>query len=230
MTTFWMKYALEYYEQQNLVQSEQPPQIGETLQPEQTLQAHVYSLFPNPSFKWRFIKIDGNNLNTLLPDIGLLKIRNETRHDYTLRCFSLLHLILRNLKKVESATESTKEKRKKKYTPRRRKDTNRNRRKRDMMINRRSPATPNIPIQIKRTNHKRHFNEGDAARMPLVIFGDGMKGKSQAKHKGYRVGVSEIIYRQLKRKEKLGEVLALDINEFRTSSLSGFDTKFLHMS
>ncbi|KAG2235379.1 hypothetical protein INT48_004998 [Thamnidium elegans] len=55
--------------------------------------------------------------------------------------------------------------------------------------------------------------------MPLMIFGDSMKGKSHVKHKGHRVGVLKIIYRQLKRKEKLGEVFVLDINEFRTSSV-----------
>lgn len=43
--------------------------------------------------------------------------------------------------------------------------------------------------------------------MSLVIFGDGLKGSSHIKYKGWRVGVSEIIY----------EVLVLDLDEFRVS-------------
>ncbi|CEP07860.1 hypothetical protein [Parasitella parasitica] len=58
-----------------------------------------------------------------------------------------------------------------------------------------------------RTNHKSQFAEGDATRMPLVVFGDSLKGRSHVKFKGHRVGVSEIIYKQLKTREKLGEVL-----------------------
>jgi hypothetical protein len=59
--------------------------------------------------------------------------------------------------------------------------------------------------------------------MPLVIFGDGVKGSSHVKYRGRRIGASNIIYKNLKR-EKLGEVLVLDINEFRTSSVSYFNT------
>lgn len=59
--------------------------------------------------------------------------------------------------------------------------------------------------------------------MPLVVFGDGMKEKSHVKFKGKRVGVSEIIFKHLKRREKLGEVFVLDIDEFRTSSVSHFN-------
>ncbi|KAI8083426.1 hypothetical protein BDF21DRAFT_415958 [Thamnidium elegans] len=53
--------------------------------------------------------------------------------------------------------------------------------------------------------------------MPLVIFGDGLKGSSHVKYKGRRVDVSDVIYKNLKRRQNLGEVLLLDINEFRTS-------------
>ncbi|CEG76410.1 hypothetical protein RMATCC62417_11309 [Rhizopus microsporus] len=87
------------------------------------------------------------------------------------------------------------------------------------MINRRSPSTFNVPIEIKRTNHKSHFTEEDTTKMPLVIFGGGIKGSSHVKYRGRRVGVSDIIYKNLKRREKLGEVLVLDINEFRASSV-----------
>jgi hypothetical protein len=56
--------------------------------------------------------------------------------------------------------------------------------------------------------------------MPLVVFGDGLKNKSQVRFKGHRHGVSEKIYKHLRVKEKCGEVLLLDIHEFRTSSVS----------
>ncbi|KAI8880209.1 hypothetical protein K501DRAFT_286384 [Backusella circina FSU 941] len=56
--------------------------------------------------------------------------------------------------------------------------------------------------------------------MPLIIFGDGLKNKTQMKFKGLRHGVSERLYRQLKKRERLGELLLLDINEFRTSKVS----------
>ncbi|PHZ09323.1 uncharacterized protein RHIMIDRAFT_294507 [Rhizopus microsporus ATCC 52813] len=53
--------------------------------------------------------------------------------------------------------------------------------------------------------------------MPLVIFGDGLKNKGHVRFKGLRHGVSNKIYRQLKHREGLGELLLLDINEFKTS-------------
>ncbi|KAI8062967.1 hypothetical protein BDF21DRAFT_428408 [Thamnidium elegans] len=87
------------------------------------------------------------------------------------------------------------------------------------MVNRRTLDSRNLPIEIKRTNHKSHFVEGDRTKMPLVIFGDGLKGSSHVKYKGRRVGVSDVIYKNLKRRQNLGEVLLLDINEFRTSSV-----------
>lgn len=60
--------------------------------------------------------------------------------------------------------------------------------------------------------------------MFLMILGDGLKGGSHVKLKKRCVKVSEIIYGQLKRKDKLGEVLVFDTNEFRTSSVSYFNT------
>ncbi|ORE07158.1 hypothetical protein BCV72DRAFT_304893 [Rhizopus microsporus var. microsporus] len=53
--------------------------------------------------------------------------------------------------------------------------------------------------------------------MPLVIFGDGLKNKDHVRFKGLRHGVSNRIYRQLKHREGLGELLLLDINKFKTS-------------
>lgn len=55
--------------------------------------------------------------------------------------------------------------------------------------------------------------------MPLIIFGNGLKNKSHVKFKGLRHGVSEKLYRQLKIREKRGELLLLDIDEYKTSKV-----------
>lgn len=46
----------------------------------------------------------------------------------------------------------------------------------------------------RRRAHKRsHFNKGDATRMSLIVFGDGLKGKAHVRFRKRRVGVLEII-------------------------------------
>ncbi|PHZ17278.1 uncharacterized protein RHIMIDRAFT_288206 [Rhizopus microsporus ATCC 52813] len=50
--------------------------------------------------------------------------------------------------------------------------------------------------------------------MPLVIFGDGMKNKDHVKFKCLWHGVSGKLYKQLQRRERLGELILLDINEY----------------
>jgi hypothetical protein len=57
-------------------------------------------------------------------------------------------------------------------------------------------------------------------KMPLIIFGGGLKNKDHVKFKGLRHGVSNKIYRQLKHREGLGESLLLNINEYKTSKVS----------
>ncbi|RCH85462.1 hypothetical protein CU098_009488, partial [Rhizopus stolonifer] len=105
------------------------------------------------------------------------------------------------------------------YNPAKRKRTKSNRRKRKKMLNRRNPGIPHLPVDITWPLNKNNFTEMDGEKMPLIIFGNGMKGKSHVRFRGKRVGVSEIIYRHLKRREKLGELSVLDIDEFRTSSV-----------
>ncbi|KAG2194004.1 hypothetical protein INT47_005006, partial [Mucor saturninus] len=70
---------------------------------------------------------------------------------------------------------------------------------------------------FKKRNHKEKFEEGDKSKMPLIIFGDGLKNKSHVKISGHRHDVSEMIYKQLKLREKIGELLLLDIDEYKTS-------------
>lgn len=47
----------------------------------------VFSLFPNPGLRWRFIKIDSQNLKSIFPDVAPKRNHNETLYEYTLRCF-----------------------------------------------------------------------------------------------------------------------------------------------
>ena len=68
--------------------------------------------------------------------------------------------------------------------------------------------------------HKEKFEEGDRGKMPLILFGDGLNNKSHVKYKGLRTGVSNVVYKQLKVRERIGQLLLMDINEFRTSKVS----------
>ena len=55
--------------------------------------------------------------------------------------------------------------------------------------------------------------------MPLVVFGDGLKNKAHVKFRGLRHGLNEKIYKHLIQKEKQGQLLLVDINEFNTSKV-----------
>ncbi|KAI8073508.1 uncharacterized protein B0P05DRAFT_580265 [Gilbertella persicaria] len=68
----------------------------------------------------------------------------------------------------------------KKYNKRKRKNTKKNKRKR-----RKTSST-----------HKEKFEEGDQSKIPLIVFGDGLKNKLHVKFKGLRYGVIEKLYRQ----------------------------------
>lgn len=57
----------------------------------------------------------------------------------------------------------------------------------------------------------------------MIVFGDGLTNKSHVKFKGLRTGVVDKLYKQLKLREKLGELLLLDIDEFNTSKV-----RYLH--
>ncbi|ORE06340.1 hypothetical protein BCV72DRAFT_335980 [Rhizopus microsporus var. microsporus] len=56
-------------------------------------------------------------------------------------------------------------------------------------------------------------------KVPLIIFEDGLKGSTHVRFRGRIVETSEMIYKDLKKREKQGELLVLDINEFRASSV-----------
>ncbi|KAI8073790.1 hypothetical protein BDF21DRAFT_475198, partial [Thamnidium elegans] len=121
-----MTYIIEFYEQVNiqLQENAQPEQSEELLEqtteqpPAQTVELvrpqtrirqpqrpRLFSLFPNPSLKWRFIKIDGQNLSTLFPDTRLQREENETNFALATRCFfnsfDFTKLKIRNLTKLQ---------------------------------------------------------------------------------------------------------------------------------
>ncbi|KAI8062966.1 hypothetical protein BDF21DRAFT_402712 [Thamnidium elegans] len=121
-----MTYIIEFYEQVNiqLQENAQPEQSEELLEQttEQPLaqtvelvrpqtrmrqpqRPRLFSLFPNPSLKWRFIKIDGQNLSTLFLDTRLQREENETNFAFATRCFfnsfDFTKLKIRNLTKLQ---------------------------------------------------------------------------------------------------------------------------------
>lgn len=116
-----LRYILEYYENLDLSEQSQQPRL--------------FSLFPNPSLKWRFIKIDGNNLNVLFPDTRLPRLDNETRYNGKQCAIEEACNILINGGK--------------KYNPTKRKKTKKNRRKRKKMHNRRNLGIAHQPVEIR---------------------------------------------------------------------------------
>lgn len=57
-------------------------------------------------------------------------------------------------------------------------------------------------LQLGRALFKSHFGEKDKTKISLVVFGVGLKLISQEKFKEKCVGVSESVYKHLKRKGK----------------------------
>jgi len=98
-----MTFILDLYEQEIVQAQQQQPeqqqpeqqqpeqQQPEQQQPEQQrqrrVQSRLFSLFPNPSYKWRFIKLDGENLNTVFHDTQLPRQDNESSYHHNVRCF-----------------------------------------------------------------------------------------------------------------------------------------------
>ncbi|ORE01191.1 hypothetical protein BCV72DRAFT_82419 [Rhizopus microsporus var. microsporus] len=64
-----MAFILDLYEQKNVQAQRQQPEQQRQRRP----QPRLFSLFPNSSYKWRFIKLDGENLNTIFRDTRLLR-------------------------------------------------------------------------------------------------------------------------------------------------------------
>ncbi|CEP17611.1 hypothetical protein [Parasitella parasitica] len=56
-------------------------------------------------------------------------------------------------------------------------------------------------------------------KVPLIVFGSGMFGKDSVKLKGNKTGVTDILWRAIKKREKEGDLLAITIDEFKTSRI-----------
>lgn len=56
-------------------------------------------------------------------------------------------------------------------------------------------------------------------KIPLIVFGTGMFNKDHVKLKGNRVGVTGLLYRTLKKREAFGDLVVVDIDEYKTSKV-----------
>lgn len=75
--------------------------------------------------------------------------------------------------------------------------------------------------------YEEEVKEGDKAKMPLMVFEDSMKDKSNVKFKGLRTGVVDKLYKRRKRRkrrERSGGLLLLGIDEYNTSKVGSICT------
>ena len=56
-------------------------------------------------------------------------------------------------------------------------------------------------------------------KVPLIVFGAGMFGKNSMKLKGNRCGIAGVFWRALKRREAAGDLIAVTIDEYKTSKV-----------
>ncbi|KAI8091301.1 uncharacterized protein B0P05DRAFT_446961, partial [Gilbertella persicaria] len=56
-------------------------------------------------------------------------------------------------------------------------------------------------------------------KVPLIVSGSGMFGKDYVKMKTVRTGVTGLLYRTLKRRERTGDLLVVDIDEYLMSQI-----------
>ncbi|KAI7865418.1 hypothetical protein BDF14DRAFT_1730339, partial [Spinellus fusiger] len=77
-------------------------------------------------------------------------------------------------------------------------------------------------IQEKGFWHPKKF-EYNPTKLPVVAYGTEMKGKNTVKFKGHCVGLTRILYQPLKKRQRGGDLLLVDIDEFFTSRVSMID-------
>ncbi|GAA5815664.1 hypothetical protein MFLAVUS_009177 [Mucor flavus] len=70
-------------------------------------------------------------------------------------------------------------------------------------------------IMLVEKKFKVQFRFSD--RVPLVVFGDGMRNKDTIKFKGLTSGVTSILTNELRKRQRLYKISVIYINEFRTS-------------
>lgn len=55
--------------------------------------------------------------------------------------------------------------------------------------------------------------------IPIIAFGNGMKGKDSVKIKGHQVGLTGVLFKHLKRRQVEGRLLVPYIDEYITSQV-----------
>ncbi|KAL7325713.1 hypothetical protein PS15p_208164 [Mucor circinelloides] len=78
-----LRYILNKYDDIYMAQAAQKDKADSTKPP----LPRRFSLFPNPSLHWRFIKIDAQNLTGIFPVAKQKKQANESSFDHQQRCF-----------------------------------------------------------------------------------------------------------------------------------------------
>ncbi|GAA5809637.1 hypothetical protein MFLAVUS_003049 [Mucor flavus] len=78
-----LRHILEKYDNIYKAQATQKDKTDST----KPLLPRRFSLFPNPTLHWRFIKIDAQNLTGIFPDAKQKKQVNESSFDHQQRCF-----------------------------------------------------------------------------------------------------------------------------------------------
>lgn len=78
-----LRYILNKYDAIYKAQAAQKDKADSTKPP----LPRRFSLFPNPSLHWRFIKIDAQNLTGIFPEAKQKKQANESSFDHQQRCF-----------------------------------------------------------------------------------------------------------------------------------------------
>ncbi|KAI9485371.1 MAG: hypothetical protein EXX96DRAFT_533724 [Benjaminiella poitrasii] len=65
----------------------------------------------------------------------------------------------------------------------------------------------------------------DRSKLPVIVFSDSMRNRDTVKVSGHLVSCIGVLHRILKRREKNGEVLVPDVNEYCSSQYgSGMST------
>lgn len=114
----------------------------------------------------------------------------------------MVNMLVNGSKKYNKRRRSKKKKKEKKKR-------NRQRKQQDTVI----------PQTVAKKKWRPAKFEQDMRKVPLIIFGDGMFGKDSVKLKGNRTGVTGVLWRAIKKREREGDLLAITIDEFKTSRI-----------
>ena len=67
------------------------------------------------------------------------------------------------------------------------------------------------------------------SKIPLVVFGNAMfRAKNTQKIKGHRTGIVDIIWREIKRRERAGDLVAVTVDEYLSSQASQICSRICH--